>query len=300
MQRITRDQLAVVFDHRLPPVAHVASGETFVIETEDSRGGRTRTPETTTAAYLRAMRERGYYGNPVTGPILVEGAEPGDTLAVHILAQECDTLGYMGYWPFLFHLEDFFQEPSTVLCEIRDGKVIFGHGIELPVRPMIGTIGTAPAVEAILSAGMGRHGGNLDTPEICAGSTVYLPVNVAGALLAVGDCHAIQSDGEIGSVEMRSVLTLRCEVEKRRSRAMTWPRVETPDVLVTVAVACPLEEALRLALRDMILWLEERCGLSRHEAYLLIGAAGHVRPGQAQVPLYSMRCLMPKAYLPAH
>lgn len=300
MQRITRDQLAVVFDHRLPPVAHVASGETFVIETEDSRGGRTRTPETTTATYLRAMRERGYYGNPVTGPIFVEGAEPGDTLAVHILAQECDTLGYMGYWPFLFHLEDFFQEPSTVLCEIRDEKVIFGHGIELPVRPMIGTIGTTPAVEAILSGGMGRHGGNLDTPEICAGSTVYLPVNVAGALLGVGDCHAIQSDGEIGSVEMRSVLTLRCEVEKGRSRAMTWPRVETPDVLVTVAVACPLEEALRLALRDMILWLEERCGLSRHEAYLLIGAAGHVRPGQAQVPLYSMRCLMPKAYLPAH
>ena len=72
------------------------------------------------------MRQRGYYGNPVTGPIFVEGARPGDSLAVHILEQTCDSLGYMGYWPHLFHLEDFFDQPSTVLCEIRDGKTALG------------------------------------------------------------------------------------------------------------------------------------------------------------------------------
>ena len=146
MQRITRDKLTPVFDRRLPPVARVEPGEMFVVETEDSRGGRTRVPEHTTPEYLLAMRKRGYHGNPVTGPIFVEGAQPGDTLAVHILEQKCDTLGYMGYWPFLFHLEDFFDQPSTVLCEIRDGKVIvFDDEIEIPVRPMIGTIGVAPA-----------------------------------------------------------------------------------------------------------------------------------------------------------
>jgi amidase len=298
MLRITRDKLAVVFDRRIAPVAQVKQGEIFVVETEDSRGGRTRTPETTTPEFLIEMRRRGYYGNPVTGPIYIEGAEPGDTLAVRIHSQECDTLGYQGFWPWLFHLEDFFDRPSTVLREIRDGKVIFSDEIQIPVRPMIGTIGTAPAVEAILSGGMGRHGGNLDTEEVCAGSTIYLPVNVEGALLALGDCHAIQGDGEVNEVEMRSVVTLSCEVTKGRSPVMTWPRIETHDTMVTVAVACPLEEALRLALRDMILWMEELTGMSKHDAYLLVGIAGHMRPGQAQVPLFSMRCLMPKQHLP--
>jgi amidase len=298
MQRIPRDKLTPVFDRRTPPVATVRPGERFIVETEDSRGGLTRTPETTTPDYLIALRQRGYHGNPVTGPIYVEGAQPGDTLAVHIHAQECDTLGYMGYWPWLFHLEDFFDKPSTVLCEIRDGQVIFNDEIRIPVRPMIGTIGTTPALEAILSSGMGRHGGNLDVPEVSVGSTIYLPVYVEGALLGLGDCHAIQSDGEINEVEMRSVVTMSCEVVKGRSRVMSWPRIETPETLVTVAVASPLEEALRLALREMILWIEELTGMSKHEAYLLVGIAGHARPGQAQVSPYSMRCLMPKAYLP--
>ena len=297
MQRVTRDKITVVFDRHLAPVARVQPGETFVVETEDSRGGRTRTPETTTPEFLLAMRRQGYYGNPVTGPIYVEGAEPGDTLAVHIHAQECDSLGYMGYWPFLFHLEDFFAQPDTTLVEIRDGCVHFGEA-RIPVRPVIGTIGTTPAVEAVLSGGMGRHGGNLDTQEVCAGSTVYLPVYVEGALLGLGDCHAIQSDGELNEVEMRSVVTLSCDVIKGRSPAMSWPRIETPDTLVTVAMASPLEEATRLALREMILWLEELTGVSKREAYYLIGLTGHARPGQVQVPLYSMRCLMPKQFLP--
>jgi amidase len=297
MQRITRDKLTPVFDRRLPPVARVAAGEVFLVETEDSRGGRTRVPEHTTPEYLLAMRKRGYYGNPVTGPIFIEGAQPGDTLAVHILEQTCDSLGYMGYWPFLFHLEDYFPQPSTVLAEIRDGHVIFAPDIRIPVRPVIGTIGVAPAMEAVLSGGMGRHCGNVDVQEIAAGSIIYLPVYVEGALLALGDCHAIQSDGEIGSVEMRSEVTLRCEVIRGRSASMLWPRVETADSLVTIGIATPLEEAARLALREMLGWIEELTGMSKHEAYLLAGCVGAWRPGQIQVPNYSMRCIFPKEYL---
>ena len=301
MQRITRDQITVVFDRHLPPVARVQPGEVFVVETEDSRSGRTRPPETTPPEFLLEMRRAGYYGNPVTGPIHVEGAMPGDTLAVHILAQECDTLGYLGYWPHLFHMEDFFDKPDTTLVEIRDGHVVLPlstGAARIAVRPMIGTIGTTPPLEAVLSGGMGRHGGNLDTEEVCAGSTVYLPVYVEGAGLGLGDCHAIQSDAEINEVEMRSVVTLSCEVIKGRSPVMNWPRIETPDALVTVALGVPLEEALRLALRDMILWLEERTGLTKREAYYLVGLSGHARPGQAQVAQYSMRCIMPKRHLP--
>src|SRR3989442_11237882 len=144
-------------------------------------------------------------------------------------------------------------------------------------------------MEAILSGGMGRHCGNVDVQEIWAGSTIYLPVFVEGALLCLGDCHAIQSDGEIGSVEMRSEVSLRGEVIRGRSRNMLWPRAETADSLVTIGIATPLEEAARQALREMIGWIEELTGMSKHEAYLLAGCVGAWRPGQAQVPNYSMR-----------
>jgi amidase len=299
VQRITRDQLTVVFDRRTPPVATVKPGEVFVVETEDARGGRTRTPETATTEYLLAMRRTGWYGNPVTGPIFVEGAEPGDTLLVHVHDLTCDTLGWIPIWPFLFHFEDLFEQPETVLCAIGDGHVRLPNGTRVPTRPMIGTIGTAPAMEAILSGGMGRHGGNLDAEEVTDGSTIHLPVAAEGALLALGDCHAVQSDGELASVEIRADVTLSCDLIKGRSPVMTWPRIETADSLVTVAVGRPLEEALWGAFRDLILWVVERTGMTRQEAYLLIGTAGHARPGQAQVGSYSMRCMVPKAVLPS-
>lgn len=285
------------FDRRTQPAAYVRSGEIFAVDTEDSRGGLTRTPETSSPQYLREIRKKGYVGNPVVGPVYVDTAEPGDTLAIHIHAQECDSQGYMGYWPWLFHLEDLFSEPSTVIRPIRDGYFYFRDDLAIPVRPMIGTIGTTPAIEVPLSSATGKHGGNFDTSEICPGSTVYLPVFVPGALLALGDCHAMQGDGEIGSVEMRSTVTLSCEVIKGRPVEMNWPRIETSEMLVTVAFGAPLEEALNLAVRDMILWIEQRSSLSRQEAYMLLGIEGHVRPGNAQVRNFSMRCLFPKKYL---
>ena len=306
MKRLTRDKISYVFDRRLEPVLRVASGETFIVETEDSRTGRTRTPETTTPEFLRAMRAKGYHGNPVTGPIYIEGAEPGDALAVRIHDMKSDTLGYLGYWPFLYHLDDWITDPVTELVEIRDGQVRYAfharsgtHNLRIPVKPMIGTIGTAPALEAIASGSMGRFGGNLDVPEICPGSTVYLPVAVPGALLFLGDCHAYQGDGEISGIEMRSEVTLSATVLKGWTKNMTWLRVETPAHLVSVACDRPLESAQWLAIREMILWLEERYGWSKAEARLFLSLVSELRPGQVQVGLYSMRLLVAKEHLPA-
>jgi acetamidase/formamidase len=306
MQRVTRDKISYVFDRRLEPVLRVASGEVFQVETEDSRTGQTRTPETTRPEFLRAMRAKGYHGNPVTGPIYVGGAQPGDTLAVHIREMRCDTLGYFGYWPFLYHLDDWLTDPVTELVEIiRDGYVRYEmqtgagtHLVRFPVRPMIGTIGTAPPLEVVASGSMGRHAGNLDVPEICPGSTVYLPVAVPGALLSLGDCHAHQGDGEVSGIEMRSEVTLSATVLKGWTRTMSWVRVETPTHLVSVACDRPLESAQWLAIREMILWLEERYGWTKVEARRLLGLVCDLRPGQAQVGLYSMRLLVPKDQLP--
>src|SRR5438105_2669031 len=155
MQKITRDCISYVFDRRLEPALRVADGEKFQIETEDARTGKTRTPETIRPEYVKEIRRKGpYYGNPVNGPIYVEGAQPGDTLAVHIHAMECDSLGFFGYWPFVYHLQDWFSEPVTELVDIKDGAVRFTlqtaagpHAIRIPTQPMIGCIGVAPVLE---------------------------------------------------------------------------------------------------------------------------------------------------------
>ncbi len=307
MKRVTRDRISCTFDRHLEPVLSVAPGEVFEVETEDSRSGLTRTSETTRPEYVKALRGRGvYYGNPVTGPINVEGAEPGDTLAVHIHAMECDTLGYFGYWPFLYHLSDWYTEPVTELVDIRDGQVRFTmkttageHAVRIATRPMIGCIGTAPPLEVPTTAQAGRFGGNLDVPEVCPGSVVYLPVAVVGGWLFLGDCHPYQGDGEVSGCEMRSLVTLSVEVRKGWQLGQGCPRVETATHLVTVGIGSPAESAQWQAIREMILWLQERHGWSKDDARMLLALTGDVRPGQMQVNPYTMRLLVSKEHLPA-
>ncbi len=306
MQRLSRAHLSSVFARHPEPALRVAPGEVFLVETEDSRGGRTRTPESTHPEFLREMRRQDYAGNPVTGPIFVEGAVPGDTLAVDIHTMECDTQGYFGYWPFLYHLQDWLPDPVTGLVDIRDGHVQFTmetaagpHSVRIPCRPMIGCIGTAPALEVPTTGQAGRFGGNLDVPEVGPGSTVYLPVAVEGARLFLGDCHPYQGDGELSGCEMRAAVTLSTRVLRPGMPALGAPRVETSTHLVAVGIGSPAEVGQWAAIREMILWLEARCGWTREEARMLLTLSSEVRPGQMQVHPYTMRVLVPKAQLPA-
>lgn len=302
VQRVERDRLCATFDGRLEPVARIRSGEQIVFETEDARGGQTRTPERTTPAYLREMQARGWVGNPVTGPVFVESAAIGDTLVIHVEDVACDTIGFTTNWPHLMHMADWFPDPETVLMQITDGAIEFDESIRVPVRPMIGTIGTAPAVQALSTGTSGRHGGNLDVPEIGPGCLLYLPVEVPGALLAVGDCHARQNDGETRALEMRADVTVTVTVLPGRPAGMTYPRIEQDGNLVTVGCDRPLEEALVTAVREMVLWVEQITGWDKAKCLNLIGLVGDCRPGQAipgiGIP-YTMRCIMPRRYLPA-
>jgi acetamidase/formamidase len=306
VQRISRDRISYVFDRRLEPVLRVADGEVFQVETEDARTGQTRTPETTRPEYVLALRSKGtYYGNPVTGPIHVAGAEPGDTLAVQIEAMECDTLGFYCYWPFVYHLQDWFSKPITELVEIRDGAVHSTlqtasgpHSLRIPVRPMIGCIGTAPPLEVPTTASAGRFGGNFDVPEMAPGSTIYFPVGVPGGRLFLGDCHPYQGDGEVSGCEMRALVTLSVRVLKGWAHPAAWPRIETASHLVTLGAASPAENAQWIAVREMILWLEQRHGWSKDDARRLLTLTGDLRPGQIQVHPYTMRLIVAKEHLP--
>jgi acetamidase/formamidase len=308
MQRVTRDRIQYVFDRHPTPVLRVEPGEVFEVETEDARTGMTRTPETTTPEYVKSLRSKGtYYGNPVTGPLWVEGAAPGDTLAVRLRSMECDTLGFFGYWPFIYHLQDWLAEPFTGLVEIQGGTVSHTmqtkagpHTVRIPTRPMAGCIGTAPELEVPTTASAGRFGGNLDVPEVCPGSIIYLPVAVSGGYLYIGDCHPYQGDGELSGCEMRSLIRLSVEVQKPWRSPPLCVRIETPTHLVTVGVGSPAESAQWQAIRDMILWLEERYGWSKDDARTLLALTCDVRPGQMLVTPYTVRLCVAKEHLPAH
>jgi amidase len=300
--RITRDKLSAVFGPHGEPVARVRSGDSIVFDTEDARRGETRTAERTTPAYLREMWKRGWQGNPVTGPVFVEGADPGDTLAVHVHEVRCDTLGFTTNWPHLMQMSDWFSDPETVLMPIDDGTIRFDERVRIPVRPMIGTIGTAPAREVLSTGTSGPHGGNLDVPEVAAGNTVLLPVEVPGALFALGDCHARQNDGETRAVEMRAEVTVTVEVVPGRPHGIAWPRIETSESFVTVGCAVPLENALTIAVRQMVVWVESLTGWSKAKCLNLIGLVADCRPGQAIAGIgipHTMRCIMPRSYLAA-
>ncbi|MCW4048980.1 MAG: acetamidase/formamidase family protein [Candidatus Bathyarchaeota archaeon] len=281
------------------PVAYVKPGDIVEVTTWDAYGGVVD-PETT---FQQAI-EKGIVGslNPVTGPIHVEGAEPGDTLVVEIIDIELPEWGGSSIIPGFGALEGWvnLMEPRTKISYIRDNKVIYetdhGETIEIPVEPFIGTIGVSPAYEAIQTLAPGAHGGNMDCPDVRAGNKLYLPVGVPGALFGLGDVHAVQGDGEIcgTAVEISAVVKLRFSVEKK---TIAWPRIESDTEIMTVCSARPLEDAAKLAYREMVNLMVTEYGWDRDDAYMFLSLAVKARIAQIVDPLYTVVAKLDKKYL---
>lgn len=281
------------------PVAHVKTGEIIEVSTWDAYGGII----SPTRTFQEAV-EQGLAGalNPVTGPIYVEGAEPGDTLAVEILDIVLPEWGGSSIIPGFGALEGWLNlmEPRTKISYIKEGKIIYetdhGKTIELKADPFIGTIGVSPAYEAIQTLAPGPHGGNMDCPDIRPGNTLYLPVTQKGALFALGDVHAVQGDGEIcgTAVEISAIVKLRLSILKK---TIAWPRVESEDMIMTVCSARPLEDAARLAYRELINWMVSDYGWDRDDAYMFLSLAVKARIAQIVDPLYTVAAKIPKKLL---
>jgi acetamidase/formamidase len=303
LQRLRLDQQGYNLRNPENTLITVKSGETIVVETEDTRSGRVRTPEQATPEGLvrfRADRDAGVFGSPLHGPISVEGAEPGDVLAVTIDEIIPDTLGFTGTWPFL--QPDWFDEPVTKFFEIRDGFVHYSDRIKIPVKPMIGCLGCTPPVETGLFSIASPYGGNTDCPDVCPGNTVLFPVGVRGGAFYLGDAHAAQADGEFcgGGIEVRAEVTLTLSVRKNKPARMTWPRIEAPDAIVVFAAHSDLEVALDLAVRDLCYWLCDDYGYSITDAFFVTtqvadGRACQVLPNTPGP--HVMRVRMPREYL---
>ena len=299
MQTISRKFLNYTLSPTNRPAARVDSGETFRIETELNTGDWLKTPQDR----IQPDTIKFPYVNAATGPVWVNGAQPGDMLVVHVEDIQVDTLGYTAIRPGITAFPDWIRQREwglhTRVVEIRQGMVEWSDRIRFPIRPMIGVIGTAPFMEAIYTVDNGPHGGNLDVQEVSAGNDLSLPVFVEGALLHVGDVHAVQGDGEVcgaGGIETRAVCTLRVE-RRPRPPEMIWPRIETPDHLATLGCARPAEDAFRIAAQEMTAWLVAEFGFPQEEAVMLLGQVLEARCTQFVNPKYSYICKVPKRLL---
>lgn len=294
MRRIPQHQIVYSYDRSLAPVLTIEPGETLLFETLDPRAGALFDQGPGPTIHLPPPPSIGV--NPVTGPVYVTGAEPGDVLVAEIGAIRFRTPGFVGARPGVGALPAERIKQSIARFTPVDGEWLsFGDSIRLPVRPMIGCIGTAPAGTGVATANPGDHGGNMDHRTISTGSRVYLPVHVPGAIFALGDVHASMGDGELScfGVEIRAEVTATLQLLK--GRPLRRPLIETPDTIATTASGPDFAAVRETVTIDMVDLLEERLGLSTEDAYMLVSAAGDLRIGQACGGMdLTLRLEMPK------
>ncbi len=289
------------FSRYVEPQMSVDPGEAVAIHTQDAFGGSITSPDDVPSEVL------GKYLNPQTGPIYVNGAEPGDTLAVTIeeieptrdWAASCYVPYFGGLtatkWTRLLHEP---LEERVYFYALEDGVFRHEDKFEIPWRPFLGTMATAPDLEAISALTPFDQGGNMDVRDTRPGNTLYLPVAVDGALFFTGDAHGNQGDGELCGValEITARVTLRFDVVKDRS--IDNPRIEAPESLHCVGSARPMEDAARIAYMELIVWLEQRYGIERLDAYQLLTQAGTLYVGNMVDTTYSLVAGIEKSFLP--
>lgn len=230
--------------------------------------------------------------NPATGPVYFEGIKPGDVIAVNIRDIRVKSPGKMVAAPGAGILGTFVKKSETLFVPIENGKARF-KDLELPINPMIGVIGVAPAGEPIPCGTPEKHGGNMDTKEITAGTTLYLPIQVEGGLLAMGDIHAVMGDGEImvSGVEVSGEVDVT--VSKEDNLNLINPLLKTSTDLAFIASAETLDKAIETATIDMANFLEAQTELTFNEAGMLMSACGNAQISQIVDPLKTARFSMP-------
>lgn len=278
MIRISRDDVVYGFNHETPPVARAQSGDTIVFETYDTSTGRIHKADDV-RAFVAARDPKKV--NPAAGPVYVEGAEPGDALAVEILDIKLVGVGFVRALKNAGVLQDGIRDLGVAMVRVDGDQLVFAEKLRFAARPMVGVIGTAPASGTVYTADPGPNGSNVDLNAMTIGATAYLPVNVPGALLAIGDIHAAMGDGEVcgTGVEINGKATVRVTLLKKQAPRRIW--LETKDDWVTTGQGATLDDAVKESVEEMTRLLMEQFELDRTEAFLLVSARGDVRIGQA-------------------
>jgi acetamidase/formamidase len=302
IREIRTNSYSYVFTPYTETIATVKPGEIVDVFTEDAFESRVRT-ETDLPSQVLSFP----LVNPQTGPIAVEGARKGDTLVVEILeiepTRDWVASAHIPFFGALTGTADtaLLAEPlpeRVFIYPLRDCHVELPRGIRIPIAPFLGTIATAPEIEAVSTLVPGDFGGNMDVPDTCVGNTVRLPVRVDGAHFYTGDAHAAQGDGELCGVACEMTARVRLRFGLERGVAIAWPRIESATELMTVGSTRPLEDGARIAWVELVKWLESDYGFDRWDAYQLLTHAGRMRVGNIVDPKYSMVARIDKRFLP--
>jgi acetamidase/formamidase len=284
------------------PVMRIAPGDVVEVETLDAFGGAVKTESDLPSKVLTMP-----FVNPQNGPIAVEGAEKGDVLAVHIHSlwprgpQPAGTTALIPDFggltsTGLTHLNAPLPERVKKMVVTPEG-VRFSDRITLPYEPFVGTMGVSPEIEAVSSLQPDFWGGNMDLPDVAPGAVVYFPVQRKDAHFFIGDCHGRQGDGELCGVAVEIPATVTVQIDLIKGWSIPGVRLETEDVIMAVGSARPMEDAARMAYRDLIRWMVTDYGFDETEAYFLATQAGRMRVGNMVDPKYSLGASMQKRWL---
>jgi acetamidase/formamidase len=300
----------------IAPVAFVESGDTVTIDTVSHEGlmpdqgaphdffqrrGVAQAHLLADAVALYStIQHSGLGPHIVSGPIHVAGAEPGDTLAVHILAAAPRTpYGVNSMRTGKGGLPDEFTLNRSVVIpfDLERNVARFLPGVEVPLKPFFGILATGPArsMGKISSVPPGPYGGNIDLNELTAGSTLYLPVHVPGALFMCGDGHAAQGDGEVDLTAIETSMTGTFRLEVLKGKTLAWPRAETPTHWICVGLHESLDEAMRICIRETVRFLAEEKGLAREDAYALASIAVDFEVTQVVDQVKGIHAMIPKS-----
>jgi acetamidase/formamidase len=294
MQRITREQARkYAFDWRDEPLLRVRPGEVFEVETWDASTGYFKTPEDKAIPGRRPGFDRSPpHANPIAGPVYLEGAQRGDTLAVTVedilvadyswiaVGPKRGPLGESTRWPELSgeYTTKIFRHTPGPSGTTRDGTLHFSDRLSWPITPFIGTLGVAPDREVTTSLdGQGDWGGNLDVRDVAPGNRILLPVYHAGALFYLGDVHASQGDTEFTGTAAETQATVRLRLGVVKGKRVPWLRIEKPEALVSVYADRPLERAVETATVNLIDWLVTDHSFTPTDAYCLVSTCPDFR-----------------------
>ncbi len=282
------------YDKTAEPLCRINSGDTVTIETEDALRGLIKTEEDLTEEILQDLSDLHV---PLSGPVYVNGSKPGDWLEIKIDNINIKDYGVMLYGGSSTCLPEIFNEQTLVIAKIKDNFIYFTDNIKVPTKPMIGSIGTAPSWGVPRSPLQGDWGGNMDCPLIIKGNVLYLPVFVEGAFLYMGDCHAIQGEGElIATFETAAEITLTVNLINDKCSKGKCPRLITKDSIITIYSDRTTELGMKYALFQMIQWLEEDFHFTRHEAAVLCAQVANGRACQILDPICTSMVLVAKEY----
>jgi amidase len=285
------------------PVLRVAPGDRIVVETRDAFEGAVKTEQDLPSKVLRMP-----FVNPQNGPILVDGAEKGDVLAVHIESMAprgpnprgtCAMIpqfGALSGTSLTALLADSLPEIVRKI-DVDEQGVYWSPRVTLPYRPHIGTLSCSPEIDSINTLTPDAHGGNMDLPDMGPGSITYLPVRTEGARLFIGDAHACQGDGEVCGTAVEYPSTTTIQVDVIKGWALEWPRLENEHLVMAIGSARPLEDAARIAYKELVLWMEAEYRYDRWDAYMMLSQCGKVRLGNFVDPKYTVGAGIEKKYL---